>query len=324
MEDQLVMTATRPDQAYKAKSTVAVPDMSIVLVCWNNKDYLGPCLDSLYQGGLESSFDVVVVDNGSTDGSQDMLRQQYPDILIIQNDHNVGLARASNQGIKATNGRHVLLLNNDTLVNGPSFDAMVRYMDNHPDVGAVGCKLLNEDGTVQACHNNFSSFVEEFLIATQIGERLSPGYPANVTETRIKSVGWMSSACLLVRRAALDEVGLLDEEYFIYGDEADIQYRLRQAGWRRVYLPQSTIIHYGGRSMNRWSRRKMVYRGKLMFYQKNYGAFWTTALRIMLAVLSLAKLVFWSIAFIWPGSHERAKKELQSNVDVVKTCWNLT
>ena len=115
-----------------------VPDMSIVLVCWNNREYLRPCLESLYDGDLQSSFDVVVVDNGSTDGSQAMLRDEYPDVLIIQNNHNVGLGRASNQGIEATRGRYVLLLNNDTIVNGPSLDALVDFLEANPQAGAAG------------------------------------------------------------------------------------------------------------------------------------------------------------------------------------------
>ncbi len=309
MDDQSISTET--------------PDLAIVLVCWNNKAYLEPCLNSLYEGGLKSRFEVVVVDNGSTDGSQAMLREKFPEVKIIQNDYNAGLGKASNQGIEATRGRHVLLLNNDTLVNGPSLDAMVDYLDKHPRVGAVGGKLLNPDGSIQACYNNFPTLWEEFLIATQIGERIRPGYPAIMEGSEVKSVDWIGSACLTVRRAALDQVGLLDESYFIYGDEADLQYRLKRAGWDVVYLPHVTTIHYGGRSMNRWSRRKMVYRGHMLFYRKNYGALQTAVLRTMLAFLSVGKLAVWSVIYLFPNRRERAQKELHSNVDVVKLCWNL-
>ena len=137
-------------------------------------------------------------------------------------------------------------------------------------------------------------------------------------------MGWLSSACLMVRRAALNQVGLLDEEYFIYGDEADLQYRLQQAGWKVYYLPYATTIHYGGRSMDRWRRRKMVYRGKMMFYQKNYGPTKTAALRAMLASLSVVKMVPWGVAYVAPTWRERAQKELQSNLDVVKLCVSLS
>jgi GT2 family glycosyltransferase len=318
MEKQLMTPTSHPGEISQD-----VPDMSIVLVCWNNKAYLEPCLQSLYQGGLRSSFDVVVVDNGSTDGSQAMLQEKYPEVLIIENDHNVGLGKASNQGIEATNGRYVLLLNNDTLVNGPSLDMLVEFLDAHPEAGAVGGKLLNPDGSFQSGYADFSTLREEFLISTHLGELLWPGYPSHFHESEIKSVGWLSSACLLVRRAALDKIGLLDESYFIYGDEADLQYRLNKAGWKVYFLPSSTIIHYGGRSMDRWRRRKMVYRGKMLFYQKNYGPLRTGALRVLLGSLSVIKMLPWGVAYLIPGWRERAQKELNSNLDVVKLCGKL-
>jgi N-acetylglucosaminyl-diphospho-decaprenol L-rhamnosyltransferase len=298
-------------------------DMSIVLVGWNNKAYLEPCLDSLYNGNLKSSFDVVVVDNGSTDGSQEMLHANYPEVMIIQNEKNEGLGKASNQGIVATKGKYVLLLNNDTIVNGPSFDLMVNYLDNHPKVGAVGGKLLNEDGSTQACYNKFSSLSEEFLIATRLGELFSRGYPAIMEAEDIKSVDWIGSACLLIRRSALDQVGLLDEEYFIYGDEADIQYRLKKAGWEIVFLPQATTIHFGGRSMTRWPRRKRVYRGKMLFYKKNYGIVRLFLLRLMLAILSVFKILVWGFLYLIPNKREQAKGELRSNFDVIEICFHL-
>jgi GT2 family glycosyltransferase len=300
-----------------------VPDMSIVLVCWNNKDYLDPCLRSLYEGNLKCSYDVIVVDNGSTDGSQDMLREKFPDVKLIQNEGNVGLGKASNQGIEATHGRYVMLLNNDTIVNGRSFDEMVTFLDNHPDAGAVGGKLLNPDGSFQAGYAKFSTLLEEFLIATGFGDRIWAGYPSHFDTVQIMPVGWLSSACLLLRRSALDDVGVLDESYFIYGDEADLQYRLNKNGWKVYYLPHVTTIHYGGRSMNRWRRRKMVYRGKMLFYRKSYGPFRAGLLRAMFAILSMIKIAVWGGAFALPHWRERARLELHSNMDVIKLCMNL-
>ena len=133
MEKQEMAETSHPMQTRKSK-----PDMSIVLVCWNNRDYLKPCLDSLYHAELQCSFDVVVVDNGSTDGSQAMLNEEFPQVQIIQNDSNVGLGRASNQGIEATNGRYVVLLNNDTLVDAPSLNTLVEFLETTPEAGAAG------------------------------------------------------------------------------------------------------------------------------------------------------------------------------------------
>lgn len=303
--------------------TETPPDLSIVLVCWNNKNYLEPCLRSLYEGNLHSRFDVVVADNGSTDGSQDMLQEKFPQVQIIQNDRNLGLGKASNQGIEATRGRYILLLNNDTLVNGPSLDAMVDFLDREPAAGAVGGKLLHPDGSVQACYNNFPTLHEEFLIATRLGELLWKGYPGNISDNQVRSINWLGSACLMLRREALKKVGVLDEGYFIYGDEADLQYRLKKTGWQVYYLPYATTIHFGGRSMDRWRRRKMVNRGKMLFFQKNYGPFRTGILRGMLLLLSLGKMLGWGVAWIFPVGRDRAQKELKSNLDVVKLCWKL-
>ena len=307
--------------ASQADAQSEAPDLSIVLVCWNNKEYMDPCLESLYNPGLKCSFDVVVVDNGSTDGSQEMLREKYPQVRIIQNESNLGLGKASNQGIEATKGRYILLLNNDTIVNGASFDAMVDFLENHPKAGGVGGRLMNPDGSPQSYYNNFSTLTEEFFVATRIGEWIRPGYPAIMEADEVKSVDWLGSACLMLRREALDQVGLLDESYFIYGDEADLQYRLKKAGWEIYFLPEVYTIHYGGRSMNRWSRRKLVYRGKIYFYQKHYGIAKTTALRLMLGILSILKMIPWGISWLFPARRDRAAKELRSNLDVVQVCF---
>lgn len=308
----------------RVATPVQPPVMSIVLVCWNNNDYLEPCLRSLYDGGLSSSFDVVVTDNGSTDGSQAMLAEKFPHVRIIQNDHNVGLGKASNQGIQATQGRYVLLLNNDTLVNASALDSLVDFLEQNPEAGAVGGKLLNPDGSFQSGYAGFSTLLEEFLIATRLGEFIWKGYPSHGDSDQVRAVGWLSSACLLLRRSALNEVGLLDESYFIYGDEADLQFRLNKAGWKVFYLPDAEIIHYGGRSMDRWRRRKMVYRGKMLFYQKNYGEMSTIGLRLMLGVISIFKLLIWSAFYPLASTRDRSKREINSNLEVFKLCFKVS
>lgn len=313
--------ADSPREATTPRTPTAT--CAVVLVCWNNKAYLEPCLRSLLDGTVRNAMEVVVVDNGSTDGSQDMLRAQFPDVRIVQNDHNVGLARACNQGIERTTAPYVLLLNNDTLVHGPSIDRLIDFMAETPDCAAAGGTLLNEDGSFQGAFSDFSTLKEEFLVATQIGERLWPGYPSHLRAETVRNVGWMSSACLLLRRSALDRVGLLDEEYFIYGDEADLQFRLVRAGWGVYFLPDASIVHFGGRSMDRWKRRRMVYRGKMLFYRKNYGRLREYALRSMLGVLTVGKMAAWGLVWPVPSKKDRARRELQSNADVLRLCMKL-
>ncbi len=301
----------------------STPDLSVVLVGWNNRSYLEPCLHSLYQCGLSRTFEVVVVDNGSSDGSQRMLKEQFSEVQIVQNYSNVGLSRATNQGIQHTTGQYVLLLNNDTLVNGPSIEAMIKFMELTPNAGAVGGKLLNPDGSFQGGGARFSSLFQEFLIATRLGEFLCKGYPSHKDNDREIVVDWLSSACLLVRRGVFSQIGFLDEQYFIYGDETDFQFRLKQANWKVYYLPLVTTIHYGGRSMDRWRRRKMVYRGKMLFYKKNRGSLAAFTLRLMLGGLTVPKTLLWSIAWLFPWCHTAAKRELRSNLDVLNLCCHL-
>ena len=299
------------------------PDCAVVLVCWNNRSYLEPCLRSLLESTAQHTFEVVVVDNGSTDGSQDMLRSRFPQVQLIQNDRNLGLGRASNQGIRATRAPYVLLLNNDTVVNGESLDRLIDAMAATADAGAVGGTLLNGDGSFQAAYGNFPTLAEEFLIATRLGELLWKGYPSHRAGEATRRVDWLSSACLLVRRTALAQIGLLDEQYFIYGDETDLQFRLIRGHWHVYYLPQATTIHFGGRSLDRWRRRRMVYRGKMLFFKKNYGPARHYALRAMLGVLTAAKLGAWAVAWPLPALTERARRELRSNADVLRLCVRL-
>jgi hypothetical protein len=299
------------------------PDCAVVLVCWNNKSYLEPCLRSLFDSTLRHAVEVVVVDNGSTDGSQEMLASRFPQVQLIQNDRNLGLGRASNQGIEATRAPYVLLLNNDTVVNGESLDRLIDWMAATPDAGAAGGTLLNGDGSFQAAYGKFPTLGEEFLIATRLGEMLWEGYPSHRTGDGARKVDWLSSACLLLRRTALAQVGLLDEQYFIYGDETDLQYRLIKGGWSVYYLPQATTIHFGGRSLDRWRRRRMVYRGKMLFFKKNYGPLRHYALRAMLGALTVAKVGAWALAWPVPALTERARRELRSNADVLRLCLRL-
>ena len=134
---------------------------------------------------------------------------------------------------------------------------------------------------------------------------------------------WLSSACLLVRRSALSQVGLLDEQYFIYGDETDLQYRLIKGRWKVYYVPSSTIVHFGGKSLDRWRRRRMVYRGKLLFFKKHYGPLPYHALRAMIGCLTVAKAGVWLAASLSASRRERARRELRSNVDVLRLCARL-
>lgn len=297
------------------------PALSVVIVNYNGLRHLGMCLRSLYGAGLRVPCEYILVDNHSTDGSVEMVRERYPLVRLIANQHNRGFAAATNQGIRAARGRYVLLLNCDTVVNGPSLQALIDFMDAHPGADAAGGKLLNPDGSFQGGWAAFSTLGQEFLIASRLGALVFPGYPSHRRSGRIRAVDWLSAACLLVRRDAFDKVGCLDEEYVMYSEEVDWQFRLRQTGGKVYYLPQVSTLHHGGASQDRWPRRKMVYRGKILFYRKNYGRVRELALRMLLASITCSKFGLWMLLRLLRGGSSRAAGELRSNREVLELCF---
>ncbi|OQA45471.1 MAG: N-acetylglucosaminyl-diphospho-decaprenol L-rhamnosyltransferase [Chloroflexi bacterium ADurb.Bin325] len=265
----------------------ATCDLSIVIVNWNTRDLLASCLESIRGSGFQFSAsgqqsstsdlrsEIIVVDNASSDGSTTLVRERFPGVQLIENAANVGFARANNQAIALAQGRYVLLLNSDTVVHPGALAALVGFMDAHPAAGACGPRLLNADGTLQpAAHPMLTPGRELWRLLFL--ERLYPRatYPMHrwdtVTPRRVEVI---KGACLLLRRAALDQIGLLDESYFMYTEEVDLCYRLAEAGWELWYVPIAEIVHFGG-SSTRQAHEDMyvqLYRSKIQFYRKFGG-----------------------------------------------------
>jgi N-acetylglucosaminyl-diphospho-decaprenol L-rhamnosyltransferase len=300
-------------------------DLSIALVNWNNRDYLEQCLESIEAAQLPLAYEIVVSDNGSTDGSLRMLAERYPDVVVIENGENVGVARGNNQCIRHSTGRYIYILNNDTVVNRGSIMRMVEFLDEHPEAGAAGGDLLNPDGSFQAGFCRFPSLWEEFLIVTHVGKRLNPHFPSHDGPyPEIREVDWISSASIVVRREAIEQIGLVDEAYFVYSDETDWQYRLWQAGWKVYYLPEVTTIHYGGGSFQLGGKRfTLVYRGRMLFAHKHYGFLYSIIQRAMFAAAALGREVVWAILCALPRWRSVAKRQLASNLETLGLCFNL-
>jgi hypothetical protein len=221
------------------------------------------------------SFEVFVVDNASTDGSAAMVREGFPWVHLIENAENAGFARANNQAIAQASRRYLLLLNPDTVVRSGAIEALVGFMEAHPRAGACGARLLNPDGTLQpACHPMLTPGRElwRLLFLDRIWPRAT--YPMRrwdtITPRRVEVI---MGACLMVRREALDQVGALDESYFMYTEEVDLCYRLAQAGWELWYVPAAVVVHHGEGS-SRQAAESMylqLYRSKIQFYRKFGG-----------------------------------------------------
>ncbi|MEB3327904.1 MAG: glycosyltransferase family 2 protein [Candidatus Sericytochromatia bacterium] len=255
---------------------MAPPVLSIVIVNWNTRELLRACLDSVARA-TSVSHEVWVVDNGSTDGSPELVRDAYPDVHLIANTDNRGFAAANNQALRLAQGAYVLLLNSDTVVHPGALDAMVAFLHTRPAVGAVGCKLLNADGSLQPSAHSFYATLGA-LVENQLVAAVWPWRHAHTPWLRLfdhsvaRPVGWVCGAALMVRRPAMLEVGLLDEAFFMYGEEVDWQLRLRQAGWQVWFIPHARITHLGGGSSRQavTAMRRQERASRARFVAKHY------------------------------------------------------
>jgi len=249
--------------------------LSIIIVNWNTRDMLDRCLQSIYRAAPGFSFEVWVVDNASHDDSVALVREHFPGVHLIENAANVGFAQANNQAIREATGRYIMLLNSDTEVHPGAIEMLVRFMDLHPDAGGCGPHLLNADSSLQvSCHPMLTPEREFWRLvfldrlwprATYIQEKWDQQAPRRVEVIK--------GACFLLRQAALDQVGPLDDQYFMYTEEVDLCYRLARAGWQLWWVPQATVVHYGEASSSQMAETMYIqlYRSKVQFYRKFGG-----------------------------------------------------
>jgi len=230
-------------------------DVSVVIISYNVRDFLEQCLHSIQRACEGLQAEVLVVDNASRDSSAQMVENKFPWVQLMANRVNRGFSGANNQAIKAARGRYVLLINPDTLAREDTVESMIKFMDNHPRVGAAGCKILNSDGTLQlSCRRSFPTpwvALSKLLGLGRIFPRSRIFGRYNLTyldPQQMAPVDALSGSFMFLRRETLQEVGLLDEEYFMYGEDLDLCYRIKQAGWDIFYVPDTQIIHFKGKS----------------------------------------------------------------------------
>jgi GT2 family glycosyltransferase len=273
-------------------------ELSIVIVNWNTRDLLTQCLDSIYAHPPDCEFAIWVVDNASSDGSAQMVGARFPNVRLIKNRENLGFARANNQALRASTGLYLLLLNPDTEVSANALTQLVKYLQNHPKVGIAGANLINADGTYQSSFASFPTLLSELLNATGLMRwfyRSRISIRESTDNSQVQSVDWVSGACLLVRRQAFEEVGLLDEEYFLYGEEMDWCYRMKRHGWQVSHLPSARVIHLEGQSSKLAGRKKMIWlaQSHLRFMTKYRGWLWGRIFALIWHMASAAKAVLW-------------------------------
>jgi len=289
-----------------------VLDLSAIIVNWNTRGLLSQCLRPVYETVGDLDFEVLVVDNASTDGSVEMVRREFPQVRLIENAENVGFARANNQAIHVSRGRYVLLLNSDTQVLPDSLSRTVQFMDGHPGVGIAGGRLLNSDGTFQASYTPFPTLWREFLILSGLGRLLIretfPSYGPRIEKGAHRIEGYMEGAYLIARQEAVEQAGGLDERIFMYAEDVDWCYRFHRAGWEVWYLPQATIIHHGGQSSRKRQGRMEaeLYRSRVYFFRKHYGRTAAFCLKALIYAMTVAKmLVHGLVRFVTRGRRGR-------------------
>jgi len=263
-----------------------VIDLSVVILNFNTRDLTRTCLLTVLGSKMgQYRMEVIVCDNGSTDGSIEMIERDFPQVTFIKNGKNIGFAAGNNPGIRRAKGRYVLLLNTDTEVPEQTLVRMIEFMDTHKEAGAATCKILLPDGSMDpACHRGFPTPWVAFTYVTKLEKlfpktRLFGEYHQGYKDiSKVHEVDCIVGAFFMVRRETIEDVGLLDEDYFMYGEDIDWAYRIRKNGWKILFNPSVTILHkkkQSGRANSRKDRRVATevyfHQYNWLFYTKNYA-----------------------------------------------------
>jgi N-acetylglucosaminyl-diphospho-decaprenol L-rhamnosyltransferase len=265
-----------------------MPRLSVITVNWNTSKLLRECLDSLLAGEMLLPTELLVVDNGSKDDSIEMLHRHFPDVQRIENSTNLGFARANNQALARARGSYILLLNSDTVVQPEALARLVSFMELHPDAGACGPRLLQASGRAQAFAFG-SDPTPGYLMRRALGRLISRRALHDWNTTQTQAVDWVAGTCLIVRRAAVAQVGPLDDKFYMYFEDVDWCRRMRQQGWNIYYHPEVSIMHLGGRSLIQNPQAgKLYYDSLTYFYSKHYGKMANLWLAVLLPLYRLA------------------------------------
>lgn len=277
-------------------------DLSIIIVNWNVRDLLRDCLRSiftsvgsrmaedgaLYLGGYRA--EVWVVDNASSDGSAEMVRAEFPQVNLIESGANLGFSAGNNVALRRCQGRYALLLNPDTRVVHDALTVLLDYAETHPELGVVGPQLRYGDGSLQPSRRRFPTLMTALMEST-LFHQWWPRNPwaqryimADTPDDLAQEVDWVVGACMLVRREAFEQVGLLDESFFMYSEELDWCRRIAAAGWRVAYLPQAVVLHYEGQSSGQVvaARHIRFESSKIHYFHKHHGAWQAILVRTFL------------------------------------------
>jgi len=255
-------------------------DLSVIIVNYNVRHFLEQCLLSVRRASQRLNIEVLVVDNNSVDGSVELVQERFPEVTLIANKQNTGFSRANNQAIRVAKGRYVLLLNPDTVVQEDTFEKTVAFMDTNPKAGALGVRMLNGKGeflpeSKRSLPTPWVAFYKIFGLARMFpkSHRFGRYHLTYLSEEETNEVEVLSGAFMLMRKTVLDQVGLLDEDYFMYGEDIDLSYRITKGGYKNFYFADTNIIHYKGESTKKGSLNYVLvfYNAMLIFARKHFS-----------------------------------------------------
>jgi GT2 family glycosyltransferase len=274
---------------------IGTTEIAVAIVSYNTREHLRNCLATVL---TETASETVVVDNASSDGSVEMIRSEYPWVVLCANRTNDGYGGAANQAIARCDAPYILLLNSDTRLCAGALQALSAYLDQQPQVAVVGPRLVNPDGTLQASCYPFPTPLHIFAEESALGRliRYIPGlrrhYLRTWPHTHARTVPWVLGAALAIRREAFEAVGGFDKSFFMYFEEVDLCYRLRAAGWQVHFAPVAMIEHIGGASTRQRSSAmaRQLFASAAHFYQRHYSRGRLKQLQLVVAILMLAKI----------------------------------
>jgi GT2 family glycosyltransferase len=314
-------------ESQQSRSELPV-DVSIIYVNWNSVEYVRESIVSVYERTRNVRFEIIVVDNASPAGGVDVLKQEFPDIILVKSSENLGFAGANNLGYKNSSGKSLFFLNPDTKLVSPAINLMLKRMECLPDAGVLGCKLLNEDLSVQtSCIQRFPTILNQVLDADYLRLRwpnsliwgIAPLFSSSAEPAKVEVI---SGACMMVKRDVFETAGLFSEEYFMYAEDLDLCYNVMSSGFVNYYSGEATVIHYGGKSSAPKSATVMKWKAIVRFCVKTRGNVYGLLFRLAMILAALVRLSIIGTLCVFgnqPGSKEGRYSAAEKWKAILKT-----
>lgn len=307
-------------------------DLSIVVVSFKTPVLVEQCFRSIYGRPWRHTFEVIAVDNDSADGSAEMIAREFPQVQLIANTENVGFGRACNQALRKARGRYAILLNSDAELRTDALDVLIEFMDAHPDAGLVNPKLTYGDGKLQPQAIKLPNFWEDavwesFFWSTPLHRLFGKDYekkaldPTRDYDATIE-VEWVRGAAMMIRRAVMDQIGLLDEAFFFGHEEIDYSIRARQAGWKLYYVANAAVVHHGSRSQKPFGRLigAKIHEGRFYFWEKHGSRTSVLALRAVVGGVSAVAMLRRAPKLLKASHRDEEIKKYHNDFQILRMC----